>query len=68
MDILTIIKTINAVTQQADAVLDLIKDAKTVFSDAEAKQIEDALARLQAKNDALHERLTEKLRVAASKR
>lgn len=67
MDFATIIKTISAITSQAEAVAAQIEAAKDVFTSDEAAEVQSQLHRLQAANDALHERVTNKLRAAAKR-
>ena len=67
MDLATIIKTIGAITSQAEAVAAQIEAAKTVMTSDEAAEVQGYLHRLQAANDALHERVTNKLRDAAER-
>lgn len=65
MDFATIIKTIGAITAQAEAVAAQIEEAKAVLTSDEAAEVQGYLHRLQAANDTLHERVTNKLRDAA---
>ena len=67
MDFATIIKTVSAITAQAEAVAAQIEAAKTVMTSDEAAEVQGYLHRLQAANDTLHERVTDKLRDAAQR-
>jgi hypothetical protein len=67
MDFATIIKTIGAITAQAEAVAAQFEAAKDVLTSDQVAEVQGHLDRLQAANDALHERVTNKLRDAAQR-
>lgn len=67
MDPATILKTVMAITAQAEAVAAQFEATKDVMTSENAAEIQAALQRLQAANDTLHERVTNKLKSAAQR-
>ena len=67
MDAQTILKTVLAITAQTEAIAAQFEAAKDVMTSEDAGEIQAALGRLQAANDTLHERVTNKLKAAAQR-
>jgi hypothetical protein len=65
MDFASIMKLVNAAVQASEAVAPLIDAAKLVMTSDQKGELDAARQRLTVANDALHERLQNKLEKAA---
>lgn len=67
MDPLTVIALVRAAAQTAHALAPLIEQAKEALGSDDAGELQAAAEQLAAANDALHERLQNKLAAAAQR-
>lgn len=65
MNAQAIIKAIQAAAQLAESLAPLVSEARSVLTTEDQGEVNAALARLGAANDALHERVQDKLAKAA---
>jgi len=67
MDLVTLLALIQNGTSLVNTITQVVEQASEVLSDDDAAEVRDALAELQAKNNATYDRVMSKLSEAAKK-